>query len=572
MGTGTDDTQLYKLLSELDYLAADDLKKAQNAAALEHISLYDALLKLDLITDDNLGKLIAYSLQLPFVSLGQSNVPPEMLKITPASTAAQFRVVTFGLDDKGLKIATPKHLTTDLFEMLAQKAGTKSYRVFFATDRDIDEALRLYKKELGSAFKALLPAKGAPQGDIPVAKIVDTLIEYANLNKASDIHIEPTRSACLIRFRIDGVLQDVLQLPRSLHDQIVSRIKVMSRLRTDEHLSAQDGRLRAVLKADSSGADDVDVRVSIVPVTSGEKIVLRLLASHNRQFGLTDLGMGEADLAKVRAGFTRPYGMVLSTGPTGSGKTTSMYAVLKILNTREKNIATIEDPVEYEVAGMNQIQVNTKTNLTFANGLRSILRQDPDIVYVGEIRDEETADIAINSAMTGHLVLSTLHTNDAVTALPRLIDMKIEPFLVASTVNVIIGQRLVRKICNRCKVSVELAKDKTGWKGNAKLVTQITTIEPRLLTKYFGSSSSVRIYQGKGCSVCHNTGYIGRVGIFEILQVSPKIQELVTQKANSEVLLRQAISEGMTTMMDDGMGKVQRGITTIEEVMRVTRD
>lgn len=569
---GIDDAQLYKLLSELDYLKTDDLKRAQATASSEGISLYDELLKLDLITDDNLGKLIAYSLQLPYVSLGQSNVPPEMLKITPASVAAQYNVVTFGLDEAGLKIASPNYLNTDLFEMLAKKAGTKKFKVFFATDRDIDDALRLYKKDLSVAFEGLLPGKTTnTKTEVPVAQIVDTMIEYANLNRASDIHIEPTRSLSQVRFRIDGVLQDVLRLPRSVHDQVVSRIKVMSRLRTDEHLSAQDGRMRVAFK-DGDQMEDIDVRISVVPITAGEKVVMRLLASHNRQFGLTDLGMGEGDLTKVRAGFTRPYGMILSTGPTGSGKTTSMYAVLKILNTREKNIATIEDPVEYEVAGINQIQVNAKTNLTFANGLRSILRQDPDIMYVGEIRDEETADIAINSAMTGHLVLSTLHTNDAVTALPRLIDMSIEPFLVASTVNTIIGQRLVRKICNRCKVSVELTKEKAGWKGDAKLAAQISSIDTKMLAKFFGTGSNIRVYQGKGCTVCHGTGYIGRIGIFEVLNVSAKIQELVTQKANSETIFQQAIQEGMTTMMDDGIGKVQRGLTTFEEVMRVTRE
>lgn len=566
---GIDDSRLYTLLAELDYISADDLKKAQATATSQGNSLYETLLTTDLISDENLGKLIAYSLQLPFITLGQATVPPEVLKITPESMAQKFKIITYGSDDQGLKIATSNHLQKDIFEMLAKKAGQKNYRVFFATDRDLENALNLYKKELTSAFESLLPGKVGVE--VPVAKIVDTLIEYANDRNASDIHIEPTRTTCQIRFRIDGVLQDVLRLPRSLHDQVTTRIKVMSRLRTDEHFSAQDGRMR-IMFGTPQEKDDIDVRVSIVPITAGEKVVMRLLSSHNRQFSLTDLGMGETDLAKVSSGFLRPYGMVLSTGPTGSGKTTSMYAILKILNTREKNIATIEDPVEYEVAGINQIQVNAKTNLTFANGLRSILRQDPDIIYVGEIRDEETADIAINSAMTGHLVLSTLHTNDAVTALPRLIDMKIEPFLVASTVNVIIGQRLVRKICDRCRVSVELTRDKTGWKGDPKLTAQLAGMSPKLVAKYFGTSGSARVYQGKGCTVCHGTGYIGRVGIFEVLNVSPKIQELISQKANAEVLEQQAISEGMTTMMDDGLSKAQRGLTTLEEVARVTRE
>lgn len=565
---GIDDAQLYKLLAELDYLSVDDLKKAQSLAQGEGISLYDSLLQRDLVSDENLGKLIAYSLQLPFIALAQSTIPQDILRITPEAIVNKYRVVTFGVDDKGLKIATPNYLQTDIFEMLAKKAGQKTYRVFFATERDIQNVLRLYKKELSRVFESLVP-KGGGLAEVPVAKLVDTIIEYANFNKASDVHIEPTRTFSQVRFRVDGVLHDVVRLPHNLHDQVVTRIKVMSRLRTDEHLSAQDGRLRVLLQGDSN--QDVDVRVSIVPITSGEKVVLRLLSSHNRQFGLTDLGMIESDLKKVREAFNRPYGMILSTGPTGSGKTTSMYSILKILNTREKNIATIEDPVEYEIAGINQIQVNAKTNLTFANGLRSILRQDPNIIYVGEIRDEETASIAINSAMTGHLVLSTLHTNDAAGALPRLIDMKVEPFLVASTVNVIIAQRLVRKICGTCKVSKELVKTKTGWSGDEKLAALIATLSQRIIIKYFGGGN-IRVYEGKGCPVCNGTGFIGRVGIFEILTISPKIHELITQKASSDAIFRQAILENMQTMMDDGLSKVQGGITTIEEVLRVTRE
>ncbi len=563
---GIDDAQLRKILTDLKYISADDLKKAESTATADHSSLYDALLKTDIISDEDLGKIIAYSLQLPFVSLRQSSIPEDILHIIPEELAVKFQVITFGLDDKALKIASSNHMLTDLFDMLAKKAGAKDYRLYFATGRDIEDASRLYKKDLAIAFQNLL---GDNPKDAPVAKIVDTILEYAYLNKVSDVHIEATRTASLIRYRIDGVLHDVVRLPRNLHDQVVTRIKVMARLRTDEHFSAQDGRMRAKLED-----EDLDVRVSIVPVVTGEKVVMRLLAARNRQFGLTDLGMQEADLKKIHDGFTRPYGMVLSTGPTGSGKTTSMYAILKILNTREKNIATIEDPVEYEVEGINQIQANTKTNLTFAAGLRSILRQDPDIIYVGEIRDEETADIAINSAMTGHLVLSTLHTNDAATALPRFIDMKIEPFLVASTVNVIIGQRLIRKICNHCKVSFEMTKGKNGdWKGgDVQTASLVNSINPATWTKYFGSGTTTRLYKGKGCNVCHDTGYIGRVGIYEVLVMSPKIEALIVKKADADTIKAQAIAEGMTTMMDDGLSKVRQGITTVEEVTRATSE
>ncbi|MBI4033244.1 MAG: type II/IV secretion system protein, partial [Candidatus Blackburnbacteria bacterium] len=307
--------------------------------------------------------------------------------------------------------------------------------------------------------------------------------------------------------------------------------------------------------------ENLDIRVSIVPIVEGEKAVLRLLSSRSRQFSLQDLGMSDKDLAKVRKGFSKPYGMLLSTGPTGSGKTTTIYAVLKIINTREKNIATIEDPVEYDIEGINQIQVNPKTNLTFANGLRSILRQDPDIIFVGEIRDEETASIAINSAMTGHLVLSTAHTNDAATALPRLIDMNIEPFLIASTVNTIIGQRLVRKVCDKCKISQTTTSEEL-----AKHVPE------EIVTKYFGKKKEVRVYRGKGCPICHSTGYIGRIGVFEVLEVSEAIRHLITERANADVIRQKAQEEGMTTMIDDGFDKVEGGITTVEEVLRATTE
>jgi type II secretory ATPase GspE/PulE/Tfp pilus assembly ATPase PilB-like protein len=271
--------------------------------------------------------------------------------------------------------------------------------------------------------------------------------------------------------------------------------------------------------------------------------------------------MDQSSLERVKKGFEKPFGMILATGPTGSGKTTSIYSILKILNVREKNIATIEDPVEYEIEGINQIQVNPKTNLTFPEGLRSILRQDPDIIYVGEIRDEETASIAINSAMTGHLVLTTLHTNDAATALPRLVDMKIEPYLVASTVNIIIAQRLVRKICEKCKFSFTEKAEELGKRFSIELVK-----------KYLGSDAELRLYKGKGCPVCHNSGYWGRVGIFEILEVSEAIKDLIVKKSDSSIISKKAIEEGMKTMFIDGLSKVQLGITTIDEIMRATSE
>lgn len=306
--------------------------------------------------------------------------------------------------------------------------------------------------------------------------------------------------------------------------------------------------------------EELDIRVSILPIADGEKGVLRLLASRQQTFSFINLGMREKDLKKVQDSYSKSYGMILSTGPTGSGKTTSIYAIIKILNVREKNITTIEDPIEYRIKGVNQINVNPKTNLTFASGLRSILRQDPNIIFVGEIRDSETAGIAVNASLTGHLVVSTLHTNDAATALPRLMDMHVEPFLVASTVNVIIAQRLVRKICDMCKVTREITEE--------ELVKNL----PRdSVIKHFGNRRNVLVYQGKGCKVCHLTGYSGRVGLFEVLEVTKTIRELIVRRSDSDVIAQKAMQEGMTTMLDDGLEKVVRGITTIEEVLRVTK-
>lgn len=559
------DKQLYGLLADIGYLPKETLDGALADATAARSSLQDHLLEQGILSDADLGRLVADSLGLAYVDLTEQTIPERVLKLTPLNVAGKFQVITFDLQDGHLRIATTDPEQRELFNMLVKKAGAADCKLYYATARDIEGALQLYKTGLRD-FSASMLTPQADKNTVPVASIVDTFIEYAYDAKASDIHIEPSRGATRVRFRIDGVLHDVLELPKENHGQVVARIKVLARLRTDEHLSAQDGRMHVNQEGES-----IDVRVSIVPIVTGEKVVLRLLTSHNRQFSLTDLGMSEPDLQKARKGFSRPYGMVLTTGPTGSGKTTSIYAILKILNTREKNIATIEDPVEYEIDGINQIQTNDKTNLTFANGLRSILRQDPNIIYVGEIRDEETASIAINSATTGHLVFSTLHTNDAATALPRLLDMKAEPFLVASTVNTIIGQRLIRKICERCKVSTELTKKKSGWLGDATAAAQLAGIRTEQIVRHFGKGT-IRLYFGKGCQTCHQTGYAGRIGIFEVLEVSPAIQDMIIQKASSEAITAQAVSEGMSTMLDDGLAKVQAGLTTVSEVVRATSE
>lgn len=562
---GPTDTELVQILNDLKYLPPDKLEAAQGQADEEHTSLYDALVQHDYMNEDELGKVMAYHYGLPYVSLYNVDINDVLLRLAPKAVVERFQTIPYRLDSDGLHIATAQPDATDLFDMLAKKAGVKQRHVSYATEVGIKTALHLYKRKLQTAFSELLSRN---QASPPVNEIITMLFEYGYDTHTSDIHIEPQEGDTVVRFRIDGVLHDEVTFPQKLQDQIVTRLKVMARLRTDEHMRAQDGRLHVAI-----GDEELSVRVSIVPTITGEKVVMRLLAKHSRQFGLVDLGMSEADLSKLRSGFNRPFGMILSTGPTGSGKTTSIYAILKILNTRNRNIATIEDPIEYVLKGVNQIQANAKTDLTFATGLRSLLRQDPDVLFVGEIRDEETASIAVNAAMTGHLVLSTMHTNDAVTTLPRFVDMGIEPFLAASTIGLIVGQRLVRQICSHCKASVTLTKTNGIWTGDDTEAALFAQLEPRLVTKYFGRKSTVHTYKGKGkgCGACHETGYQGRLGIFELLEVSPKLAQLITTKADSDTLQAQAIEDGMITMSEDGLQKVLAGQTTLSEVLRVTR-
>lgn len=550
--------ELYKNLSELNVIDQKLLKGSYDEALQTKKLFQDILIEHDLISDENLGKIIADVYKIPFVKLSKTVIDPAILKIVPQIAAKRQKIISFAKDENGLKLATCQPENTQIQEFIAKKTGD-IINIYYATKRDIDDVLSSYENSLQKSFEQLLSnevktAVAQKEVDAPVEKIVDLLIEYAYENKTSDIHIEPADEETLIRFRIDGVLHDVLKISARIHSRIITRLKVMAKLRVDEHLSAQDGKLQQQLES-----ENLDIRISIVPTVDGEKAVLRLLSSKSRQFSLLALGLSNENLTKIQNNYKKPFGMILATGPTGSGKTTTIYSILKLLNSREKNIATIEDPVEYEIDGITQIQVNVKTNLTFASGLKTILRQDPDIIFVGEIRDEETASIAINSALTGHLVLSTIHTNNAATTLPRLIDMKIEPFLVSSTVNLIIAQRLVRKICEKCRVSKKVS--------HAEL---FKFLPEAIIQQLFSVKDMYNFYEGKGCVVCHNTGYQGRVGIFEVLELSDEIKGLISEKANASQLEAQAIKEGMTTMLEDGFSKAEQGLITIEEAFRAT--
>lgn len=557
--------ELYRVLKELEIVpvAKLDLLLAQSKKANK--GLYDLLLDNDIISDNQLGKVIADMYDVPYVHLAGSEIKKEILKIIPQLVAQKQQVIAFKKDKNGLYLAMANPKDRDMVDFIGKKTGLPIL-VYYATNRDIENALNLYEKGIEQALLELISeAKEKTKGDVDpsIIKIVDMVVGYAYRNKTSDIHIEPYEEKTLIRYRIDGVLHDIVELPKTLHNQVITRLKVLAHLRTDEHQAPQDGKISYKLPE-----EDVDIRVSIVPIVNGEKVVMRLLSEKSRQFSLVDLGLGQEDLHKVETAYKKPHGMILSTGPTGSGKTTTLYAVLKLLNDRDVNIMTIEDPVEYDIDGVNQIQVNSRTNLTFADGLRSIVRQDPDIILVGEIRDNETANISVNAAMTGHLVLSTLHTNDAATTIPRLFDLGVEPYLAASTISVIIGQRLVRKICESCRVSIEV--DSPEFQNHESPFATDETYK-KLLQTHFAASHS-RLYFGKGCPVCHETGYMGRIGIFEVLLVNEPIRRAITERKNASEIQALAIESGMRTMLLDGIEKVKLGLTTIDELLRVTKE
>ncbi len=406
-----------------------------------------------------------------------------------------------------------------------------------------------------------------PIESLSVIDFVNIIIEYAYTMKASDVHLEPSEEGCRLRFRIDGILRDVIDekaISLALHHEVISRIKVMSGLRTDAHFLPQDGRFRVRL----AEIGELDVRVSIVPTYHGENSIMRVLVA-NDTFSLSDLGFWPKDLERVEKAIHKPYGMILANGPTGSGKTTTLYTILKELNKPDISVITIEDPIEYSLTGTTQIQTDVQTGLTFANGLRSILRQDPNIIMVGEIRDEETANIAVNAALTGHLVLSTLHTNDAATTFPRLIDMGVPPFLVTSTVNIAMGQRLVRKLCPACKIPAALTPaeltslSESFSEGENPFASALEHVQA-LKEKTF--------YSSVGCPQCDNSGFVGRMGIREVLEVDEKIRQLIVARASAQDIKAAAVRAGMVTMFGDGIAKASEGLTTIGEILRIIHE
>jgi len=529
----------------------------------------DILLRKHIISEDDLIAIKAKILHVPYISLAGRGISPEILILIPEPVARKYKLIPFELERKEnkLKVAMIDPLDLPLIEFLEQKSG-KSVVPYLAKESEIIEKIDVeYSgglstdvseavKETSESVKTIAAGEiGQIIKEAPIAKIVSTILEYAVRSRASDIHIEPQEARTRVRYRIDGILQEKLALPKSVHEAVVSRIKILSGMKIDERRIPQDGRFNFKL-----GADEVDLRISTLPTVHGEKIVMRLLKKTGGIPDLPELGLRGITLKNLETAILRPHGIILVTGPTGSGKTTTLYSILSRLNTNKVNIVTLEDPVEYEVIGLSQVQVNPAAGLTFASGLRSFLRQDPNIILVGEVRDNETTTLAIQAALTGHLVFSTLHTNNASTAFPRLIDLGAEPFLVVSVLNAVLAQRIVRKICNACK---------ENYTPTPKIAAQFKSV---LGSLYPAGDKQLTLYKGRGCKECIDTGYLGRIGIFEVISVSANIAKLILENATAETIEKQAISEGLITLMQDGYLKALEGITTIEEVIRVAQE
>ncbi|MDD2807074.1 MAG: ATPase, T2SS/T4P/T4SS family [Patescibacteria group bacterium] len=570
--------KLKKILTTTKSISPKEIELYASEAQKRNQTLEDYLDSQKILNQEQLYQIVAQYYNLPFTNLKNETIRKDILFLIPEPIAATHKIIAFDKSDTELKVATLDPDDLQILEFLGKKSGL-NISPFVTSPDNLNEALKNYHKGLKAEFQELTKSDDTSSNgngtkltelahDLPVIRIVDTLLEYAILESASDIHIEPTEKQVVVRYRVDGVLRNVMTLPKSIHAGVVARIKILSNLKLDEHRLPQDSRFKV-----KTNEYEVSFRVSIIPTYDGEKIVLRALNEKTGVLTLEQLGFQKEPLEGIKRNIKKPHGLVLATGPTGSGKTTTLYAILNILNRPEVNITTIEDPIEYRMQGLNQSQVNPKIGYTFASGLRAFLRQDPNIIMVGEIRDQETAEISIHAALTGHLVLSTLHTNDAPTTLPRLSEMGVPAFLVASTCNVIIAQRLVRKLCQDCIESYTLSKAEL-----AKLEKEINfesileMLENNNLITKKQDKGSLLFYRGQGCKKCGNSGYKGRIGIYEVLEVTSEIGDLILKGAAAKQIQATAKSQGMLTIMEDGFIKAKTGITTIEEVLRVTKD
>ena len=575
--------QLKNFIKDSEMISDENLSVAFAEAENGKKTLGDVLLAKKFIDEERLRKLYAYILGIPFVDLQKETIAPDILQMIPEPIAKKYKIVAFEKNGAELKIAMLNPEDIQTVDFIRKKTGLRIVTCI-TSENSIETILRQYGKSLRAEFGDMIEKNSAEvsggegtndleeiaQG-LPIIRIVDTLIKHAILQGASDIHIEPDEKEVRVRYRIDGMLHEAMTLPKQVRDGIIARIKVLSNLKLDEHRIPQDGRFKIE-------KDEVRMsfRVSVLPIFDGEKIVMRLLDESSKGMTLEMMGLMGKALESIHAQIRKPNGMILVTGPTGSGKTTTLYTIMDILNEADVNISTVEDPVEYRMPRINQTQIHPKVGLTFAAGLRALLRQDPDIIMVGEIRDNETMEMAIQAAMTGHLVLSTLHTNSAAGTLPRLLDMGAEPFLVASTANVIIAQRLVRKVCHDCSVEYKLnEKEMVALSGNYDMEKILEVIKKSDILggglKAKDKWGDIKLRKAKGCEQCIN-GYKGRNGIYEVLEIDEDIRKMISQRASSYDIETKAREKGMLTMVEDGFAKCIQGMTTVEEILRVTKE
>lgn len=582
-------------IKELDkvynYLISCSVDKKQNldvayeAAKKGNSDIFDVLISKKFLKEEDAVKIKADYMQVPYISLKEKTIDESVLRIISEKAVAFYQFVPFEFDNNLLKVGMvdPNNLDAlDALKFISIRHGI-STKIYLISKGSFDVVMKQYKT-FGDELKDVLEnvdkrIESKTDEDkvkeketqriteeAPISKVVDIIISHAVEGKASDIHIESSEKDLRVRYRLDGVLHDSLILPKKLGPAVVSRIKILSTLKIDETRKPQDGRFRFNLSSQGGLGKSVDLRVSTFPTVNGEKVVMRILDTTSEIANLESLGIRAHALELVKENIDKPFGIVLITGPTGSGKSTTLYALLKILNKEGVNIVTLEDPVEYYLEGINQSQVKPEIGYTFASGLRSILRQDPDIIMVGEIRDKETAELAMHAALTGHLVLSTLHTNNSVGVIPRLVDMGIEAFLIGSALNVAIAQRLVRRICPYCKEEIEVTSELIN-----EVKKELDNI-PADQKKDVDLSKGLKFYRGKGCKECKNSGSIGRVGIYEVLSMTPEMEKVIHSKVTDSDIAAEALRQGMITMKQDGIVKALLGLTTIEEVLRVTEE
>lgn len=592
------DATLEKLLTKAGKLKTTELDKLRTEEKKTGKPLQDLVIKNELINEKDLTQLYANEIGIPFIELDPKTIAKKTINLLPERVARQYNAVLFGFNQDGAKqVAMEDPDDVQAVDFLQKYIGA-NFELFIATKENILAALDQYREGISSELTKVIDVEVQKEEqkeeavseedvaeDSPIAQTVNLLLEYAIRAGASDIHIEPREDYVQVRYRIDGILREANKLPRNVLAALVSRIKILSNLKIDERRVPQDGRFKVTV-----GGKMYAMRVSTLPISDGEKVVMRVLDESNKALTLEQLGYWGYSLNAINESIKQPHGMILVTGPTGSGKSTSLYSILSLLNSPTVNISTVEDPVEYRIVGTNQTQVNPKAGMTFAGGLRALLRQDPNIIMVGEVRDGETADLAVQAALTGHLVFSTLHTNNAATCLPRLLDMKIEPFLIASTVRAVVGQRLVRRLCPKCKQQYKPEAGEIGvladmFKLKVKEnLDHLAELEAEAAKEGIGEdigkdlaikgSTIVQLWRPnpEGCDNCGHSGYKGRMGIYEVLANSVEIQKLITSNATSNVIQDQAITEGMVTMQMDGLVKALRGQTSIEEILRVTRE